>query len=129
MKNTLRQLLSVCVVVAVGTLTFAGIAVEISVPSNPGRPLVTELQSDGGTVNFLTPRQDGGSPITDYLVECREKWDLRWRCVGISKELDYPFKMRKGTTVQFRVSAVNAVGIGDVSGEGDFITIRGAFDE
>ena len=129
MRNTLRQLLSVCVVAVVGTIIFAGIAVEISVPSNPGRPLATELQSDGGTVNFLTPRKDGGSPITDYLVECREKWDLRWRCIGISKELNYPFKMRKGVRVQFRVSAVNAVGRGDVSGEGDFVTIRGSFDE
>ena len=128
MRNMLKQSLAVCVGMVVVVFGFAGTAMEIGVPSNPGRPLVVDPQSDGGTVRFLAPLEDGGSPVTDYLIEYREKWSLRWKCVGVSKELDYPFKMRNRAVVQFRVRAVNAVGMGKASKESDFLTIRGAFE-
>ena len=124
MKSMTRRLLFVCTIVAVMAVTYAGVATMVSEPGRAGRPVVIDIQADGGVLKMYDPLEDGGSPVTDYVIESREKFVMRWKWQGISEELQWPFKMRNGTQAQFRVLAANAVGVGKASFDSNYITIK-----
>lgn len=114
MKNVMKRFSFVGIGFGVMALTFAGVA-AIDEPSRPGMPLVIKVWKDGGILDYLKPRNDGGSPVTDYLIEYREEGGARWKAKGTYKELRYPLQVREGATLQFRVRAVNAAGISEPS--------------
>lgn len=128
MKDRLKRLLFVFIGGAVVTGFWAGVAAKVEVPSPPGMPSVINIKSDGADLNFLPPRNDGGSPVTDYLIEYREVGDLHWGCMGVSRETQYSFKMRRRANVQFRVRAVNAAGIGRCSYTNLPVKLRDPFE-
>ncbi|XP_023314705.1 twitchin isoform X11 [Trichogramma pretiosum] len=93
-------------------------------PGPPGAPRGVETSEDSITINWTKPRNDGGSPITGYIVERRlfndEKWikatqaivtDTTYRCAGLIENYEY----------EFRVAAVNAAGQGPFSTGSDAI--------
>ena len=81
-------------------------------PGQPGAPY-TEENDEKGTVrlSWFVPKDDGGSPITSYVVKEMQSGD-QIRCR--SNQCDFPgLKNRK--KYNFRVAAVNKVGTGPFS--------------
>lgn len=86
---------------------------------SPGPPTNVEIADYGNgycTIRFKSPKDDGGAPITKYIVEKR---DLR---VGAwEKGAEGPYYELKvnnlvpGSEMEFRVKAVNAAGPGEAS--------------
>lgn len=88
------------------------------VPDAPDQPIVTEVTKDSALVTWNKPN-DGGKPITNYILEKRETMSKRW--ARVTKEPIHPYtKFRvpdllEGCQYEFRVSAENEIGIGDPS--------------
>ena len=87
-------------------------------PGAPGRPEATDWDKDHVDLRWTPPLKDGGSPITGYVIEKREKGSPRWvkagetgpdECKGRAENLD------EGAEYEFRVRAINAAGPGEPS--------------
>ena len=55
------------------------------VPSKPGQPHIDNITADTMTVSWTAPEDDGGSPVTGYLIEKREAGDMKWTKVAEGK--------------------------------------------
>ena len=97
------------------------------VPSEPRNCYVSNVNKDHVFLTWDTPTTDGGSPITGYVIERKERNSLLWvkanetlirsteqTCTGLIESLEYTF----------RVSAVNRAGQGKPSKQTEFITAR-----
>ena len=87
-------------------------------PGAPGKPEVTDYSPTKITITWTPPESDGGSPITGYFVERKEKTSSRW--VRVTKETitETTFTstgLTEGTEYQFRVYAENLAGPGPAS--------------
>lgn len=87
-------------------------------PGAPGTPEPNDWDRHMVELKWAAPAKDGGSPITGYIIEKREKGSTRWikageqrtpDCKGTVENLD------EGVTYEFRVRAVNAAGPGEPS--------------
>lgn len=87
-------------------------------PGPPGIPEATDWDRHFVELKWTGPTKDGGSPITGYIVEKREKGNSRWvkaaefrnpECKGKVENLD------EGIIYEFRVRAVNEAGPGEPS--------------
>lgn len=87
-------------------------------PGAPGQPEPTDWDKDHVDLKWTPPINDGGSPITAYVIEKREKGSPKWikaaevpgnKCDGTVPHLD------ENTEYEFRVRAVNAAGPGEPS--------------
>ncbi|XP_030767086.1 muscle M-line assembly protein unc-89-like isoform X2 [Sitophilus oryzae] len=98
-------------------------------PDRPGKPIL--LQNADGTPDLVTlrwtpPINDGGSPISGYLVEHRRVGSPHW---VRATPLPTPYPeitlsgLEPGWRYQFRVSAENAVGYSDLSEVSEAITV------
>ncbi|PSN48991.1 hypothetical protein C0J52_03867 [Blattella germanica] len=82
-------------------------------PGAPGTPEATDWDKDHVDLRWTPPANDGGSPITGYVIEKREKGSTRWTKAGESKGPDCKGRaenLEEGVTYEFRVRAVNAAG-------------------
>lgn len=84
----------------------------------PGPPAafdISEITSESCCLAWNPPRDDGGSPITNYIVECRQTDSEDW--VKLSATVKHTtFKACKLTAMKdyiFRISAENQFGIGE----------------
>uniref|UniRef100_A0A672I806 Titin n=1 Tax=Salarias fasciatus TaxID=181472 RepID=A0A672I806_SALFA len=89
-----------------------------TIPTAPASVDVTTITGDSMTLTWCKPASDGGSPITGYVIERREKTGMRW--VRVNRDLILECtaivtKLRKGYEYDFRVYAENAAGAGPVS--------------
>ena len=96
-------------------------------PGAPGAPEATDWDRDFVELKWTPPEQDGGSPITGYVIEKREKGSPRWvkaaetkgpECKGKVQDLD------EGTPYEFRIRAINAAGPGEASEASKPITCK-----
>lgn len=96
-------------------------------PGPPGRPEATDWDKDHVDLRWTPPLNDGGSPITGYVIEKREKGTPRWikacetsgpECKGRADNLD------EGVEYEFRVKAINAAGPGEPSDVSKPITAK-----
>lgn len=70
------------------------------------------------TLSWSPPSTDGGSPITGYFIEKKDRFGLRWTRVNREPTLDTTFKvsgLKEGEEYQFRVVAENKGGEGKPS--------------
>lgn len=95
-------------------------------PGAPGRPEATDWDKDHVDLRWTPPLNDGGSPITGYVIEKREKGAPKWikacetgpDCKGRVDSLD------EGVEYEFRVKAINAAGPGEASDASKPITAK-----
>ena len=89
------------------------------VPGKPGKPVVEELTAETATLSWAAPDKDGGSPITNYLVEMKLKRDRNWKPLTADKNhTDTTFTvngLKEETEYEFRVTAQNNAGLGAAS--------------
>jgi len=87
-----------------------------------GKPLaprglrVTEVYKDHVSLAWDEPDSDGGSPITNYVIEKKDAAKTNWISAGQSETETLAFKVTKlfeGTKYDFRVAAENKIGIGE----------------
>lgn len=78
-------------------------------------------------VAWEKPESDGGSPITGYYIERKERNSLLWVKANDSvvRTTEYPCAgLIEGLEYTFRVSAINRAGQGKPSKKTDFVTAR-----
>lgn len=101
---------------------------SLAVPTPPGTPEILVSGKDFATIEWLKPENDGGSPITHYLVERHEKKSARW--VKVNKDgahLDTTLKvagLTEGNIYQFRVTAINKAGESEPSEVSLYVVCR-----
>lgn len=98
-------------------------------PSEPRNLQINKINKDFVILSWECPSSDGGSPITGYCIEKKERNSLLWvkanesviratqyTCTGLTEGLEYTF----------RVSALNIAGQGKPCKHTDIITARTA---
>lgn len=85
------------------------------VPGPVGIPFTAEhLTSDSCKLNWFFPEDDGGSAITNYLIEKREAERKAWTSLSysLSRHSAVAHNLILGKAYFFRVAAENAIGMG-----------------
>nr|KAG5709145.1 hypothetical protein BaRGS_028601 [Batillaria attramentaria] len=92
-----------------------------NVADKPGSPGVPEAAKIGKTfveLKWEKPRNDGGSKITGYVIEKREKGMSMWTKANDFNVTDNNFtisNLAENSEYEFRIAAVNAAGTGEPS--------------
>ena len=87
----------------------------------PGKPRPPEIETTGRTSAGLLwkpPREDGGSPIYNYVIEYRAEGAYKWKRSNqdTMPALDYTVGgLEEGIVYEFRVAAENRAGVGPAS--------------
>lgn len=92
-------------------------------PGPPQNPKITGCTRTSMLVTWEPPKDNGGSTITGYWLEKREKGAVYWNRVNRApitkpeiKGLEFNVHhLNEGTEYQFRVMACNAAGVGPPS--------------
>lgn len=131
-KNFWKPFLFGCVGLFVAIFVFA--ADPFEEPSAPGTPVFIDWGGDYCEIEFTPPAKDGGSPITHYIVEGRDKYSMWWEEKGkyLPNTDDDERRMIRcrvgnlveGDTYYFRAIAVNKAGPSEPSGASKSITIK-----
>ena len=108
------------------------ILILIDPPGPPVKLAIADWDRDYVDLTWEVPKDDGGSPITHYIVECKEHLKDKWlpchkteNAAGLAarvKEI-----IRENSSYSFRVRAVNAAGEGKPSAPTESIAIKAKF--
>ena len=103
-----------CLENAEGGINYCALNVS-AVPSSPQGPIqVTEVNKTSARISWQPSEQDGGSPITKYIVEMKEGWKSTWtKVTEVSSDMSLTFvlsKMKESSEYTVQVTAVNKVG-------------------
>lgn len=93
-------------------------------PSQPGEPKITDFDNKSVTLKWDKPKDDGGRPITHYIIQKKDKFG-GWfdalvtddkNCTATIDDLEARVPgLSEGKWYQFRVIAVNKAGESDPS--------------
>uniref|UniRef100_A0A8C7ZRA3 Titin n=1 Tax=Oryzias sinensis TaxID=183150 RepID=A0A8C7ZRA3_9TELE len=84
------------------------------IPDPPENPEVTVITKDSMVVMWQEPKNDGGTPITNFNIERKDRVGLRWVKCNKRKVKDLQFKttgLVPGHEYEFRITAENAAGV------------------
>ena len=97
-----------------GTDTCTCKVTVLDVPGPPEGPVGTkDIRKDSATISWLEPKDNGGSPITHYIVEKQEQGNMRWVPAGDTRSLSIRVEnLIEDAEYRFRIRAVNAQGEG-----------------
>uniref|UniRef100_A0A1I7S352 non-specific serine/threonine protein kinase n=1 Tax=Bursaphelenchus xylophilus TaxID=6326 RepID=A0A1I7S352_BURXY len=85
-------------------------------PGKPGRPHVTDVDSNQVSLEWDPPQKDGGAPVDEYIIEVRDPLTKDWNKIATSKTPNATITgLTEGKDYQFRVKAVNKAGPGQPS--------------
>lgn len=107
----------------------------VSHPTDPPSPPqwleVSNITKINADLKWQTPSSDGGSPITNYVVEKRDVRRKAWQTVDTTiKELKYTVTpLNEGSLYVFRVAAENAVGTSEFCELGDAVLAKDTFSK
>ena len=97
-------------------------------PSPPGQPIVASVTRNSATLSWAPPRKDGGTPITNYIIEAKSSSGYSWNMVNIGYKItnnEYTVtELMDGTTYEFRVIAKNKVGRSEPSPVSEPVVVR-----
>jgi len=86
-------------------------------PGRPDAPIVDEITAEEASVSWKAPSDDGGSPVTHYVLEMKGRSDVSWK--PVSKEIQETKmtvpNLKEGVEYEFRVTAANKAGPGQAS--------------
>lgn len=88
------------------------------VPDAPQNVIVGNVTKFGCSVSWETPQSDGGSPITSYIVELRDRTSVKWSPIQVTRvdELNTVINdVIENKEYIFRVKAENKAGVGKPS--------------
>lgn len=90
---------------------------------------MTNITKIDAALKWQAPSSDGGSPITNYVVEKRDVRRKAWQSVDTTvKELKYTVTpLNEGSLYVFRVAAENAVGTGEFCELEDAVLAKDTF--
>lgn len=100
--------------------------------SKPGKPEVTDWDKDRVDLEWTEPRNDGGAPITSYIIEKKPRFG-NWE-----KAIEVPAKqgckasipdLTEGEEYQFRIIAVNKGGPSDPSDPSQSVVCKSRFEK
>lgn len=66
-------------------LTLFPVCACLDVPEAPLNVIVGNVTKFGCTVSWEPPESDGGSPITTYIIELRDRTSVKWSAVQVTK--------------------------------------------
>ena len=101
-------------------------------PSSPLNLRVTDVYKDFVSLAWEEPESNGGSDITDYVIEKRDTSKTNWYTAGNVNGRTLDFKVTKlfeGTDYNFRVSAENKIGVSDPTELSEPVTAQLPFGE
>ncbi|TNN69533.1 Titin [Liparis tanakae] len=100
-------------------------------PSAPQWLEVANITKTNADLKWQAPSSDGGSPITNYVVEKRDVRRKAWQSVDTTvKELKYTVTpLNEGSLYVFRVAAENAVGTGEFCELEDAVLAKDTFSK
>lgn len=103
----------------------------IDPPSAPQWLEVTNITKVNADVKWQAPSNDGGSPITNYVVEKRDVRRKTWQTVDTTiKDLKYTVSpLNEGSLYVFRVAAENTVGMGEFCELEDAVLAKDTFSK
>lgn len=87
-------------------------------PGPPGIPQFPEIKDGQIQVTWTPPEDDGGSPITNYILEYKTESAFKWTTATdktISETKYLVKKLDKDQAYEFRVAAENQAGVGPFS--------------
>lgn len=84
----------------------------IGAPTRPQGPLkVKDVTKNGAKLQWEKPEDDGGTPITAYVIEKMDMQTGRWVPIGRTQKPEMDVKgLQEGHEYSFRVKAVNDEG-------------------
>uniref|UniRef100_A0A8C4X880 Titin n=1 Tax=Erpetoichthys calabaricus TaxID=27687 RepID=A0A8C4X880_ERPCA len=91
---------------------------KFDVPDPPLNVMVGDVNKFGATVTWEPPEFDGGSEITAYIVELRDRTSVRWETATVTKPEDLSATINdvvENKEYIFRVRAENRAGVGKPS--------------
>ena len=94
-------------------------------PSPPGAPSVSDVGKTSVTLSWTPPESDGGSKITGYIVEKKEKG--RWVKVNrtaISDTIMSVTDLIEKSDYEFRVMAENKIGLSEPSQPSERVIVK-----
>lgn len=92
---------------------------------------MTNITKTNADLKWQAPSSDGGSPITNYVVEKRDVRRKTWQAVDTTvKELKYTVSpLNEGSLYVFRVAAENAVGMSEFCELEDAVLAKDTFSK
>ncbi|PAA50276.1 hypothetical protein BOX15_Mlig002840g1 [Macrostomum lignano] len=96
-------------------------------PSACNQPAVEEVTADSVALSWQPPRNNGGSPVTGYIVEKRAKGDKSWSKASVTPVSSTNFTAKnlpEGKEFEFRVTPVNKAGPGEPSEPTDAVKVQ-----
>ena len=97
-------------------------------PWPPGRPSVTSMTRDSVTLTWSPPRNDGGSPVTGYIVESKSSSYYAWTSCSVGVRISEPHyvvpNVVDGTSYEFRVITENRSGRSEPSPPSTPVVVR-----
>lgn len=100
--------------------------------SKPGKPEVVDWDKDRVDLEWTEPRNDGGAPISSYIIEKKPRFG-NWE-----KAVEVPAKqgckasvpdLTEGEEYQFRIIAVNKGGLSDPSDPSQSVVCKPRFEK
>ena len=85
------------------------------------------MKSNGCTLLWAPPVDDGGSRLTSYIIEAREARRATWYQVDIVEASENQYKITdlvENNSYYFRVSAKNSIGVGDALESNPSVVIK-----